>query len=143
MDDPRDSYKAATLRILGNFQLLEFALKAYIALAYSVIKTSVGEKVPFEYSGKDVESFPLERLLSVFSKLNANTHLIARLNKLRDERNHIAHRALLVTMGAMYDRGAVEDKYIEYFNLEDELVECLRLVIEEARSLRERSKGAG
>jgi hypothetical protein len=42
----------------------------------------------------------------------------------------------------MYDRGAVEDKYIGYFNLEDELVECLKLVIEEARSLKERSQGA-
>jgi hypothetical protein len=140
--DLRDSYKATTLRILGNFQLLEFALKAYISQVYSVIKASVGKKVPFRYSRKDVESFPLERLLNVFSKLNANEQLVARLNKLRNERNHIAHSALLMPMGSMYDRGAVEDKYIEYFDLEDELAECLKLVIEEARSLKERSRSA-
>jgi len=124
-----------TLRILGSFQLLEFALKAYIGRAYSVIKNSVEEKVHFGYSTKDVEELPLERLLNVFSKLNANKKLIARLNKLRVGRNHIAHRSLIVTMGPMYDPGAIEDKYIEYFWLEDELTECLGLVIDEARLL--------
>ena len=75
MDDHRESYKAITLRILGSFQLLEFALKAYIGRAYSVIKKSVGERVHFGYSAKDVEEFPLERLLNVFSKLNTNKEL--------------------------------------------------------------------
>ena len=140
MNDHRESYKAVTLRILGSFQLLEFALKAYIARAYSVIKKSVGERVHFGYSAKDVEEFPLERLLNVFSKLNTNKELLSRLNKLRVERNHIAHRSLIVTMGPMYDPGAIEDKYMEYFWLEDELTECLQLVIEEARSLKQRSQ---
>ena len=136
MDDPRKSYKAVTLRILGSFQLLEFALKAYIGRAYSVIKKCVEERVHFGYSAKDVEEFPLERLLNVFSKLNTNKQLISRLNKLRVERNRVAHRSLIVTMGPMYDRGAIEDKYVEYFWLEDELTECLQLVIEETRSLK-------
>ncbi len=140
MDDPREAYKAAILRILGSFQLLEFALKAYIGGAYSVIKKSVVQKIDFDYSIKDVEEFPLERLLNIFSKLNANKELISRLNKLRTERNDIAHRALIVTMGSMYDRGTVEDKYLQYFLLEDELSDCLKLVIEEARLLKQRSK---
>lgn len=142
MDDPREHYKIATLRILGNFQLLEFALKAYIGRAYSVIRDCVGEKVPFDYCRKDVDAYPLERLLTTFSKLNLNKELLVRLNKLREERNHIAHKSLIVTMGAMYDRGAVEDKCYEYFWLEDELAECLSLVIGEARALAERSESS-
>lgn len=142
MDDPRESYKTKTLRILGRFQLLEFALKAYIGRAYSVIKKSVGERVYFNYSAKDVEEFPLERLLNVFSKLNGNEGLICRLDKLRVERNHIAHRSLIVTMGPMYDPSAIEDKYLEYFWLEDELTECLKLVIDEASLLKQRSQSA-
>ena len=50
------------------------------------------------------------------------------MNKLRVERNHIAHRSLIVTMGPSYDPGAVEDKYLEYLWLEDALTECLKLV---------------
>lgn len=137
MHDLRDSYKATIMRILGNFQLLEFALKVYIGKTYLLIKNCVGDKVHFGYTAKDVESFALERLLNVFSKLNSNNELLTRLKNLKDERNHIAHKALIITMGAKYDQGAVEDKYIEYFTLEDELAECLKLVIEEVRSLKE------
>lgn len=140
MNDPRESYKTATLRILGSFQLLEFALKVYIGSAYSVIKKSIGNKIHFDYCPKDVEEYPLGRLLNVFSKLNANKELISRLNNLRAERNHIAHRSLIVTMGPMYDIGAVEDKYHEYFWLEDELTDCLKLIIDEARLLKQRSQ---
>ncbi len=140
MNDLRESYKAITLRILGSFQLLEFALKAYIGRAYSVIKKSAGDTVHFGYSAKDVEELPLERLLNIFSRLNTNKELHSRLNKLRVERNHIAHRSLIVTMGSMFDPGAIEDRYVEYFWLEDELTECLHLVIEEARSLKQRSQ---
>lgn len=140
MDDPRKVYKAVTLRILGNFQLLEFGLKGYIGLAYSIIRKAVGTTLQFGYSVKDVEAYPLERLINVFSKSNTNMLLQSRLNKLRAERNHIAHRSLLATMGRMYDPGAIEDKYIEYFELEDELTECLQLVIEETRLLKPRSK---
>jgi len=140
MNDPRDSYKAATLRILGGFQLLEFALKTYIGRAYSVIRKSVGHKVHFAYYAKDVEEFPLERLLNVFSKLNANKELNSRLSKLRVERNHIAHRSLIVTMGSMYDPGAVEDKCLEYFWLEDELADCVKLIVEEMHLLKQRSQ---
>jgi len=74
MDQPRKSYKAATLHILGGFELLEFALKAYIGRVYSVIKKSVGEELHFDYSAKDAEELPLERLLNI--KLNANGELI-------------------------------------------------------------------
>jgi hypothetical protein len=142
MSDLRDQYRATTLRILGSFQLLEFALKAYIGRCYKIIHTRVGETFPFDYSAKDVEDQPLGRLLSLFSKLNANSDLVTRLRKLQAERNHIAHRSLLIAMGGRYDRGAVEDKYIEYIDLEDELTECLQAVIEENRQLKAKNQSA-
>jgi hypothetical protein len=142
MTDLREQYRATTLRILGNFQLLEFALKAYIGRCYKIIHSRVGGTILFDYSEKDVEDQPLGRLLGLFAKLNTNTELIARLRKLQTERNHIAHRSLLIAMSAAYDRGAVEDKYIEYVDLEDELVECLQGLIEENRQLKLRGQSA-
>jgi hypothetical protein len=139
MDDHRANYKATVVRILSNFQLIEFALKEYIGLAYRLIFERVKDTLHFSYSRKDVESFPLERLINTFSKMNSNRELISRLNRLRAARNQIAHRSLVVTMGSLYDPGEVEDKYIEYLWLEDELAECLRLSIEELRKLKSRS----
>jgi len=140
-DELRDRYRATTLRILGNFQLLEFALKEYIGHCYKVIRSRVRDTIHFDYSGKDVEDLPLGRLLGLYSKLNADSELLARMRKLQVERNHIAHGSLLIAMGSSYDRGAVEDKYIEYFDLEDELTECLQAVIAANRELRGKVAG--
>ncbi len=135
MIDVRDSYKAMTLRILGNFQLLELTLKLYIGRAYEFIQLALNDRMHFGYSIADVESFPLERLLNVFSKLNTNEELQKRLNKLRAQRNHVAHESLLIVAGTNYDVEVVQERHGEFFHLEDELMECLKLVVEETRAL--------
>jgi hypothetical protein len=140
--NPRSTYKDTVLRVLGKFQLLEFALKEYIARAYRIIAASVQGKVHFDYSEKDVESFALERLLKAFQKLNGDRELTRRLNALREKRNHIAHRALLVTFPPFHDNGEIEDKLNEYHMLEDEVTECVKQVIREAKALKERSSNA-
>ncbi len=142
MNDLRTHYKETTLRVLGEFQLLEFALKVYIGLSYKAIKLRVENIVHFDYTENDLDDLPLGRLISLFKKLNSNTALIKRLHALQTERNHIAHRSLLITMGSFYDRGLVEDKYLEYSILEDELTECLQALNSESRNLKERAQCA-
>ena len=141
MTDPRDQYRATTLRILGNFQLIEFTLKVYIAFAYRIIAHSTKDLIPFNYSFSDVESFPLERLLNIFSKMNENAALIDRLNKLRKERNHIAHESLLVAAGSDYDANAVKESEEAFFYLEDEVAECLKALVEETHTIRGKLPG--
>lgn len=131
------------MRLLGSFQLLEFALKLYVGLSYKVIKARVEGFVQFDYTENDLDDLPLGRLLNLFKKLNSNAELLARLQKLQTERNHIAHRSLLISMGSLYDMGACEDKHIEYLILEDELTECLQAVNAESRQLKERASLSG
>lgn len=87
-------HEAQVLRLLSMFQTLELSLKFYIAAAYKQIKDALDGSLPFKYGFKDVENYPLERLLSIFSKLNDDQTLQARLNKLVAKRNLVAHRAL-------------------------------------------------
>ncbi len=137
MDELRERYKSTTLRILGSFQTLEFCLKLYIGLTYRVISHCVGGKIHFGYSARDIETSSLGRLLGIFSKLNANDDLIKRLNKLREDRNHIAHKSLLIAMGSNYDIGALKEADEDFFYLEDEVAECLSLTIKETKNVRE------
>jgi len=128
--DQRDRYKATTLRILGKFQLLEFSLKYYIGFSYQLIHKTLDGALHFGYTIDDVDNFPLERLLNIFSKLNNNTELHKRLNALRVKRNHVAHKSLLVTFG--WDgSGSLEKADEEFFYLEDEVHECLQAVRDE------------
>ena len=135
MIDVKESYKAMTLRIMANFQLLELTLKIYIGRAYEFIEIVLADRMHFAYSIKDVENHSLEKLLTTFAKLNSNIELIQRLNKLREKRNHVAHESLLITLGAMKNVELLHTKHGEFFHLEDELAECLTLIIEETRKL--------
>jgi hypothetical protein len=118
------------LRILSNFQMLEFTLKLYIAGAYRIIQYSLEGKMPFEYGHKDVENFPLERLLSTFMKLNANKELQRKMNALREKRNLIAHRALIYRHELVRDLLDVdaEDYHADLRNIEIDVDKCLLLM---------------
>jgi hypothetical protein len=140
MDELRKQYKDTTLRLLGGFQLLEFALKIYIGLTYKTIQARLQGIAHFDYEEDELDELPLGRLLFIFKKLNSNVELQARLHGLRKKRNIIAHRSLLITMGPLYDNGAFDDKHIEYFTLEDDLTECVRKVNNESQKLKVRAK---
>lgn len=139
--DRREFYKSTTLRILGQFQLMEFALKHYIGFSYQLIHKQLDGVAPFDYTIKDVENHPLEKLLAIFAKLNDNTELQEKLNKLRSKRNHVAHRSLLVSMGTRDDNEALEKASEEFFYLEDEVVECVQALLDELRHVKSKLYG--
>ena len=136
MRQEQQFYKDITVGLLTNFQLLELSLKLYIGTSYDYIHILVEDHVRFDFSISDVENYPLERLLTLFSKLNDNEELKKRLNKLRKERNYIAHEALLVTVGSNPNMDKLQKKSQDFFYLEDELSECLKLVSEEFSKLK-------
>jgi hypothetical protein len=140
MKQTQTLYKERVVGILTSFQLLELALKIYIGKSYNLIDHLVKDKVYFDFSIKDIENYPLERLLNLFGKLNGNRELKKGLNKLRSERNYVAHEALLVTIGSNPNIETLHKKAEDFFYLEDELSECLQLVVAEGRELLRRFK---
>ncbi|PSW58193.1 hypothetical protein [Photobacterium leiognathi] len=135
MKKEQEFYREKTVGLLTNFQLLELSLKMYIGKSYDFIHTLVGDRIHFDFSIEDVENYPLERLLNTFVKLNDNKELHKRLNKLRKLRNYIAHEALLVTIGNNPNMDTLHDKSREFFELEDELSDCLKILVAEFEKL--------
>jgi hypothetical protein len=136
MNQEQKFYKDQTIGLLTNFQLLELSLKLYIGTSYDYIHLLVEGHMHFDFTISDVENYPLERLLNVFGKLNGNEELKKRLNKLKKERNYIAHEALIVSIGSNPNMEELNKKAEDFFYLEDELVECLKLVTEEFSTLK-------
>ncbi|WP_075179728.1 hypothetical protein [Neptunomonas phycophila] len=136
MKQEQKFYKDRTIGLLTNFQLLELSLKLYIGTSYDYIHMLVEDHIHFDFSITDVENYPLERLLNIFGKLNGNEELKKRLNKLRSERNYIAHEALIVTISSNPNMETLHKKAEDFFYLEDELSECLKLVTDEFSKLK-------
>ena len=141
MTDLRDRYKATTLRILGKFQLLEFALKHYIGFSYQIIRERLDGEIHFSHTIEDVENHPLERLLTLFRKLNSDTELHGKLSKLVSKRNHIAHKALLVSWGTAETPAALKEADEAFFYLEDDVDVCLNELLDELRHLKSKVRG--
>ena len=133
MTESTANYKDRAVRVLGTFQMLELSIKIYISAAYHVIRLRLDGEIPFNYDFWHVENFPLEKLLSVFSKLNSNKSLHARLNKLREQRNDVAHRALLYQDNFVRDLLGIDirARSSSLSSTEKELNSCLELVSEE------------
>lgn len=90
----RRDYLLNVAHSLGACQLLELEIKLYIKRAFEVTRKKTKGVVPFHFRGDDYEESSLERLVSVFRKLNGNKELIERLEKFRKDRNFVAHKAI-------------------------------------------------
>ncbi|MFT3789735.1 MAG: hypothetical protein QM741_01390 [Rudaea sp.] len=85
-------------KALSGCQAIELELKAYISHAFRNIRNTVAQKYAFKFKGEDCENYSLERLIKVFRKLSDNPGLIARLNRFKDKRNFLAHKAIAQCM---------------------------------------------
>ena len=58
---------------------------------------------PVKYKPEDISKLPLGALASIFSKLNSDTALHVDLKRITRDRNDVAHRSLLFTLGELRD----------------------------------------
>lgn len=85
-------------RALSGCQMVEMELKLYLAHAVALIKKRLGGRMPFGMSGDDYQNHSLERLITEFKKFTDNQELVKRLNKFKDERNFLSHKAISTCM---------------------------------------------
>lgn len=94
----QDEFFLKVSRALSGCQMVEMELKLYLANAVALIKKRLGDRMPFEMTGDDYQNFSLERLISTFKKFTDNKDLVKRLNKFKDERNFLSHKAIATCM---------------------------------------------
>jgi hypothetical protein len=83
------------MRALGFLQMIEEGLRLYVGTAETLIEAAVPYGIPFRVNAGALRTASLGKLIGMFEKLNRNDALIARLRKLPEHRNHIAHAAFL------------------------------------------------
>jgi hypothetical protein len=135
--DNEIAYRLQATQVLGSFQMLEFALKLYLATSYKIINHKLNGCTPFYYSIKDVENCPLEKLLNLFKKHNSNVLLQSQLNKLRQSRNHLAHQALIYSHEEIRDLHEISlsESHQEIANVRAEIDKCLKLITIELETI--------
>ena len=76
---------------LQGCQLVEEALKLYIAEALELTQQGIGHKIPFKMKGKEYVQRSLGQLIDVFQKLSDDEALIKKLRDFKVKRNRLSH----------------------------------------------------
>jgi len=74
-----------------------------ILAAVEITRIQVSPHFPIKYKAEDISNLPLGPLVNAFSKINDDTALHVDLRKISKERNQVAHRSLLFTIGELED----------------------------------------
>jgi hypothetical protein len=126
---------------LTAFQVIEESLKLYITYSFKLIRIRLDKSIPFEFSGKDYESVALETLIKIFSKLSDNQELITRLRKVTDERNYVAHQALVKYLGGPEDGSHHDEHSKRITSITVEAWACLAVLQQDLAALDKRIMG--
>lgn len=94
MDDDDNTFYLHVALALSGCQLVEQGLKLYITEALELVTKRLDGQLPFSMHGSNYDDASLERLISTFKMLSDEPQLIADLNKFKDERNFLSHRAI-------------------------------------------------
>ena len=79
---------------LSGCQLVEQALKLYLADALELAHKCIGNRMTFKFSGDDYQDASLEGLIKAFRKLSSNEQLVRDLEAFKKERNFLSHKGI-------------------------------------------------
>ena len=97
------AYEDELYRALEQCQFIEETLKMCLLSAIEIARIQVSPHFPLNYKAEDISNLPLGRLANAFAKINDDTALQNALQKITKDRNEVAHRSLLFTIGELED----------------------------------------
>ena len=89
---------------LEKCQFIEETLRMCICSAVEIARLGLSPHFPVKYKTEDIAKLPLGALVTVFTKINNDAALHEALRKITKERNDVAHRSLLFTLGELSDK---------------------------------------
>ena len=116
-----EKYMEAASHALAGFQIIEAGLKDYILEYHHIVQGFLPDQMRYEYSLQDIEGLALGRLVTTFSRMNDNASLIKSLQKLKTQRDDLAHRALTKLYGRERETFKFEDHIDNLVDLANDL----------------------
>lgn len=98
------AYRKELHKALEKCQFIEETLRMCIFSAVEIARHQLSPHFPVKYKPEDISKLPLGALVSIFSKIDSDTALHEALRKITRDRNDVAHRSLLFTLGELQDK---------------------------------------
>jgi hypothetical protein len=98
------AYRQELHNALEKCQFIEETLRMCITHAVDIARIQLSSHFPVKFKKEDISKLPMGALVAVFSKINDDKTLHNSLRKITKERNEVAHRSLLFTLGELSDK---------------------------------------
>lgn len=112
-----DAYNKEMLKAIERCQFIEETLKLCILSAIDITRLMTSKYFNLRYEMGDVVKLPMGPLIKKFSRVCQDDQLIKDLDKLRKERNFVAHQSMLFTLGELSDTESAENAFNKLKNI--------------------------
>lgn len=125
------------LHLLGVCQILELSIKLFICRKQHFIELKKGKNIPSEQIYREIQDFPLGILIKRLKKLGVNHGLVEKLEIIKEDRDYLAHQALLNTYNlpiGFLEKVNKPRKELSFLALNNQMTECLTLISQESQN---------
>ena len=125
-----NAYRDELHRALEKCQFIEETLKMCLLSAIEIARIQVSPHFPLKYKVEDISNLPLGPLVNAFAKINNDTALQTDLWKITKERNQVAHRSLLFTIGELEDSDHMSEATLKMKGIAERATEIHHRVLD-------------
>jgi hypothetical protein len=129
-------YQKEVHEALEKCQFVEETLRIYINLAVEIAKLEMANHFLVRFTTADLSKLSLGKLVRVFSRLSNDASLKSSLKNLTSERNFVAHRSLLFTLGELQDSDHIAQSVQKMRDIKERASKAHEALLEETWSLR-------
>jgi hypothetical protein len=124
------AYRDELHRALEKCQFIEETLKMCLLSALEIARIQVSSHFLLKYKEEDISNLSLGPLVNAFSKINDDTALQNDLRKITKERNQVAHRSLLFTIGELEDKTHMSEATLKIKSIAERATEIHHRVLD-------------
>jgi len=117
-------------------QFVEETLRVYINLAIEIATLEMADHFPVRFTKADLSKLSLGKLVGVFSRLSDVGSLKSSLKNITAERNFVAHRSLLFTLGELQDSNHMAQSLQRMRDMKERASKAHKALLEEIWRLR-------
>ena len=121
---------------LEKCQFVEETLRVYINLTIEIAKIEMASFFPVRITTADLSKLSLGKLVGIYSRLSDNASLKSFLNNITTERNYVAHRSLLFTIGELQDAKHMRQSLQKMIDIKERAKKAHEELLEETWRLR-------
>ena len=131
MSDPFFQFAQRLTLCMLKYQYIEYALKSCLLRFHAAVRFRLDGYLPYEVPLDAIENAAMGQLVKWFKSYSANQPLLTALNKVKSERDHVAHQGFMFTLEKEANDTVILERLKELEASHQRAEDCLAMLFSE------------